>query len=164
MKPQKIQTIKELDPIYDQMQLQYGAKELHAITNGGCIDNPRVCFVFMNPTGKNVASLSDWKGIHSPWIGTKNVWKLFYRLGMMEERIYTKIQSLKANQWDEKFAEEVYQDVKDKRMYLTNLGKCTQMDARPLSNRGVSTIFRFIISRDWINSSRKDCDFWQSSK
>ena len=89
MKPQKIQTIKELDPIYDKMQLQYGAKELHAITNGGCIDNPRVCFVFMNPTGRNVASLPDWKEIHSPWIGTKNVWKLFYRLGLMEERVYT---------------------------------------------------------------------------
>ena len=37
-------------------------------------------FVFMNPTGKNNASYKEWKGIRAPWIGSKNIWYLFYQL------------------------------------------------------------------------------------
>ncbi len=35
---------------------KYGDKELDSINFGGCTDNPDVCFVFMNPTGRNIAS------------------------------------------------------------------------------------------------------------
>lgn len=55
--------ISELNSEYDK--LHYGAKELTAIYNGGCTNNPDVCFVFMNPTGKNIASDSNWKGRRS---------------------------------------------------------------------------------------------------
>ena len=48
--------ISELNAEYDKLQLQYGAKELTSIYNGGCTNNPDFCFVFMNPTGKNIAS------------------------------------------------------------------------------------------------------------
>ena len=47
---------------YDKLQKKYGAKELDPIYFGGCTNNPDVCFVFMNPTGKNVASNKSWKG------------------------------------------------------------------------------------------------------
>ena len=50
-------------------------------------------FVFMNPTGRNIASSPNWKGRRSPWIGTKNIWKLFYRVGLLSERIYEETQS-----------------------------------------------------------------------
>ena len=72
--------ISELNSEYDKLQLKYGAKELTSIYNGGCADNPDFCFVFMNPTGKNIASDPNWKGRRSPWIETKNIWKLFYRI------------------------------------------------------------------------------------
>ncbi len=49
-------TLDDLKIEYDKLQLKYGAKELDSIYNGGCIDNPDICFVFMNPTGKNIAS------------------------------------------------------------------------------------------------------------
>lgn len=42
---------------YDGLHLKYGAKELDTIYNGGCEVNSDVCFVFMNPTGRNIASL-----------------------------------------------------------------------------------------------------------
>ena len=48
--------ISELNTEYDKLQLPYGAKELMSIYNGGCTCNPDICFVFMNPTGKNIAS------------------------------------------------------------------------------------------------------------
>ena len=124
--------ISELNDEYDKLQLQYGAKELTSIYNGGCTDNPDFCFVFMNPTGKNIASDPNWKGRRSPWIGTKNIWKLFYRIGLLDEEIYNNIMSRKPQEWDEEFADLVYADVEKHKYFITNLGKCTQVDAREL--------------------------------
>ncbi len=124
--------LEDLNIEYDKLQKKYGAKELNSIYNGGCIDNPDICFVFMNPTGRNVASLKDWKGIKSPWIGTKNIWDLFYAVGLLDEKIYKKIKSIKGREWTEEFASEVYSDVERHKYFITNLGKCTQVDAREL--------------------------------
>ena len=80
--------LEDLKAEYDKLQIKYGAKELTSIYNGGCTNNPDICFVFMNPTGRNIASDPNWKGRRSPWIGTKNIWKLFYRIGLLDEKIY----------------------------------------------------------------------------
>ncbi|MBO5477737.1 MAG: hypothetical protein J6A15_08310 [Clostridia bacterium] len=124
--------IKDLNKYYDKLQLEYGEPTLSSIYNGGCESSPDICFVFMNPTGKNVASTKEWKGRRSPWIGTKNIWKLFYNVGLIEKELFDKIQSMKATEWDEEFADYVYSKVEEKKFYITNLGKCTQIDARPL--------------------------------
>ncbi len=126
--------LEDLKIKYDKLQKKYGAKELDSIYNGGCIENPDICFVFMNPTRRNIASSKEWKGIKSPWIGTKNIWDLFYKLELMDEEIYKKIKSIKGSEWTEQFAEEVYDDVKKHKYFITNLGKCTQIDARELPN------------------------------
>ena len=127
-------TLEDLKIEYDKLQNEYGAKELDSINNGGCIKNPNICFVFMNPTGRNIASSKEWKGIKSPWIGTKNIWDLFYSLELMDKEIYKKIKNIKPNEWTKEFAKEVYKDVEINKYFITNLGKCTQIDARPLSN------------------------------
>lgn len=127
-------SLEELKKIYDKLQLKYGSKELDSIYSGGCDKNPDICFVFMNPTKRNIASSKDWKGLKSPWIGTKNIWNLFFELGLLDENIYTKIRSIKGNEWTEEFAAEVYDNVKKHKYFITNLGKCTQVDARELSD------------------------------
>ena len=81
--------ISDLNPEYDKLQQEYGAKELTSIYNGGCTNNPDICFVFMNPTGRNIASSPNWKGRRSPGIGTKNIWKLFNRIGFNPKIIIT---------------------------------------------------------------------------
>ena len=124
--------ISELNSEYDKLQQEYGAKELTSIYNGGCIKNPDICFVFMNPTGRNIASNPEWKGRRSPWIGTKNIWKLFYRIGLLDKKIYTDIQKRKPQEWNEQFADLVYNNVEQHKYFITNLGKCTQIDARIL--------------------------------
>lgn len=126
--------LEELKSKYDKLQEKYGAKELDSIYNGGCTKNPDICFVFMNPTKRNIASSKEWKGIKSPWIGTKNIWDLFYKLDLVDEKIYEKIKKIKGSEWTEEFAEEVYSDVKKHKYFITNLGKCTQVDARELPN------------------------------
>lgn len=124
--------LEDLNIKYDLLQQKYGAKELDAIYNGGCIENPDICFVFMNPTGRNIASSKMWKGLKSPWIGTKNVWTLFYQLNLIDQNIYEKIRKIKGKEWTPDFAEEVYENVIQHKYFLTNLGKCTQLDARAL--------------------------------
>lgn len=127
--------IKDLNKYYDKLQLEYGEPTLSSIYNGGCEESPDICFVFMNPTGRNIASTKEWKGIRAPWVGTKNIWKLFYNVGLLDEKIYLEIQSKKPKDWTEEFAEEVYNEVEKNKVYITNLGKCTQLDARPLPDR-----------------------------
>lgn len=128
-------TLKELNKEYDKLQMQYGAAELDAIYNGGLEDNPDICFVFMNPTARNIASQKTWIGRKSPWIGTKNIWDLFYAVGLLDEEIYCDIKSKKGSEWTEPFADKVYENVVKYKYYITNLGKCTQVDARELPDK-----------------------------
>lgn len=126
--------LEELNKVYDKLQLKYGAKELDSIYNGGCTTNPDVCFVFMNPTRRNIASLKTWNGPKSPWIGTKNIWSLFYELKVIDVDIYEQIRTKKGSEWTPEFAKVVYDNVTRNKVFITNLGKCTQVDARPLKD------------------------------
>ena len=126
--------IEELNKEYDKLQCLYGNKNLKSIYNGGCINNPDICFVFMNPTGRNIASDPNWNGRRSPWIGTKNIWKLFYKINLLDECIYEKIIKKKPCEWNEEFADVVYDNVEKYKYFITNLGKCTQVDARIIPN------------------------------
>ena len=119
---------------YDRMQQIYGDKTLKSINFGGCDTNPDICFVFINPTSKNIASDPSWMGIRAPWIGTKNIWDLFVATNLFDIVIYNEIKNKKSNEWDKDFAEKVYNEVKRNKIFITNLGKCTQIDARPIQN------------------------------
>lgn len=127
-------TIEDLNKEYDKLQLKYGDKSLDSIYNGGCTNNPDICFVFINPTGRNIASSKSWHGLKSPWIGTKNIWDLFAALDLIDKDIYSQIKSIKGKEWTPAFAETVYENVIKHKYFITNLGKCTQIDARPLSD------------------------------
>ena len=93
----KKEELEKLNKSYNRLQKKYGAKELDSICNGGKIDNPDICFVFMNPTGRNIASLKSWTGIKAPWLGTKNIWKLFNKVGLMDDDMYNEIEEKSKN-------------------------------------------------------------------
>ncbi len=122
--------LKDLEKEYDKLQEKYGAEELTSIYNGGCSENPDICFVFMNPTGRNIASSKTWTGPKSPWIGTKNIWDLFYAVNLLDEEIYQDIKKYKPSDWTVDFSKKVYENVAKHKYFITNLGKCTQVDAR----------------------------------
>jgi DNA polymerase len=86
----------------------------------------------MNPTGKNIASDKSWKGRKSPWLGTKNIWKLFNKVDLLSDSTYNKILEKKPKDWDYDFCDFVYEEIEKNKIFITNLGKCTQIDARPL--------------------------------
>ncbi len=126
--------LKEINIEYDKMQSKYGDPELNSILGGGQVESPEYCFIFMNPTKRNIATSKTWTGIRSPWIGTKNIWSLFYEIGLVNTELYEEIRNKKGPEWDSKFAQKVYKEVEKKKYYITNLGKCSQLDARPLND------------------------------
>ena len=119
---------------YKKMQKIYGDPSLEPIYFGGCCNNPDICFVFMNPTARNIAADKSWQGPRSPWIGTKNIWDLFMAIKIIDEDLYQEIKSKKGREWTPDFAKKVYKKVENNKIFITNLGKCTQIDARPLKN------------------------------
>ena len=88
----------------------------------------------MNPTAKNISATKTWKGIKAPRISTKNIWNMFHQLWFFDKQFIDEILSKKPSDRDYAFAEKVYKKVTDNGIYITNLSKATQVDARPLHN------------------------------
>jgi len=114
----------------DSLQLKYGAKGLPAVYGAGCVRNPEVMLMFMNPTGKNISADSKWKGLRAPWIGTKSIWPMLRNIGFLPEKTF----QLTQQEWNEGIAHMVYKELARQKVYITNLAKCTQVDARHLSD------------------------------
>lgn len=128
----------QLDHLYkhrQKLQQKHGEKSLFAVHGAGCIVKPNICFVFMNPTGKNISAVKWWEWIRAPRLGTKNVRKIFFASGILSKKTFEQIQKMKSDEWTEKFAEQLYQEIAQKKVYITNLAKCTQADARPLKDK-----------------------------
>lgn len=126
--------VTELHKDIDALQALYGDASLQAVYGAGCIEKPEAMLMFMNPTAKNVSSSKSWKGLRAPWLGTKNIWSLLHTLDLISEEQHARTQTLKANEWTEEYSEAVYGSLKEKGIYVTNLAKCTQLDARPLKD------------------------------
>lgn len=118
----------------ENLQKKHGEQSLYAIHGAGCTKNPDICFVFMNPTGKNVSAVKWRKGIRAPRLWTKNVRKIFYEANLLDKKFFDQIQLMKVGDRTEEFAETLYLHIAKKNIYITNLAKCTQADARPLKD------------------------------
>jgi len=129
-----VKMLDELVVEYNKLQKKYGDPSLDSITFGGCKKNPDICFVFMNPTARNITSSKEWTGLKAPWIGTKNVWGFFEKIGFIDEEMLNTIKSMKGKEWTVEFADSVYKMIEDRGIYVTNLAKCTQVDARYLDD------------------------------
>ena len=68
--------LTKLHKSFDILQSKFGVNNLNAIYGAGETKSPRLCFIFMNPTGRNISSVKNWRGIRAPWLGTKNIWIL----------------------------------------------------------------------------------------
>ena len=124
--------MEKINKRYDELQNTYGSKELNSVYGGGCIKNPRVALVFMNPTKRNIATRKDWNGIKAQWLGTKQIWDFLTKCGLFDVTINEEIKAKKPAEWTPEFCNKVYKEVGKQELWITNLAKCTQDDARPL--------------------------------
>jgi hypothetical protein len=124
--------MKNLIKQYDELQKTYGSKDLNSVYGCGENSNPRVALVFMNPTKRNIATDKSWKGLRAQWLGTKQIWEFLAKCELFSSNINEEIKSKKPKDWTPEFCEYVYNEVKKQGLWITNLAKCTQNDARPL--------------------------------
>ncbi len=127
--------LKSLHQKADRLQFVHGHRALKSVYGAGCIRNAKVMFVFMNPTARNISARTSWKGMRAPWLGTKDVWQLFYQTGLLSKKNFEIIQALRPDAWSPSFAKQIYRAMAKKKVFITNLAKCTQKDARPLPIR-----------------------------
>ncbi len=126
--------LQQLFKDFDKLHLKHGDCNYHSIYGAGRIKIPKFMFVFMNPTGRNISASKSWGGIRAPWIATKNVWKIFFELNMISKKNSDFIKSAKVDDWSVDFANKLYEEIAKNKVYITNLAKCTQIDARPLKD------------------------------
>ena len=126
--------IDSIKPEIDRLQKKHGSKDYVALYGPGCVKNPKVMFIFMNPTARNLSAHKTWKGIRASWIGHKNTWKFLADLGVFDRKLSDKIQGFKtgpeAGDWTPEFAEEIYNNIAKNKAYITGFARCTQPDAR----------------------------------
>lgn len=117
---------------YNELQSVYGSNELNSVYGGGCDKSPKIALVFMNPTKRNIATSKSWKGLKVQFLGTKQIWDFLTKCGLFSNELNKEIEFKKPVDWTPEFCEKVYKEVKNQGLWITNLAKCTQDDARPL--------------------------------
>lgn len=124
--------MEKINKEYDKLQNIYGSKRLNSVYGYGEIVNPKIALVFMNPTKRNIATDKSWNGVKAQWLGTKQIWDFLTKCNLFSSTINEEIKSKKPKDWTPEFCEYVYNEVKKQGLWITNLAKCTQEDARAL--------------------------------
>ncbi|KKU09734.1 MAG: phage SPO1 DNA polymerase-related protein [Parcubacteria group bacterium GW2011_GWB1_46_8] len=127
--------LKKLHAEADRLHKQFGSKRLLAVHGAGCVNQPQAMFIFINPTGKNISAYPAWKGMRAQWLGTKQIWKLFYQLGFLSRDTFAKTQALKPHEWTPAFCISLYAELAKHKIYITNFAKSTQQTARPMKKQ-----------------------------
>jgi len=97
------------------------------ILGNGKTNKPKFMFVFINPTARNISSDKCWRGPRFPFIGTKQIWRVFYRAGLFSDELIDKINT--NSKWSVEFTNRVLRFLRSKQIYLTNIVKWTGRDA-----------------------------------
>jgi len=128
-------TLSELWARVEQVnRTHFPGNALAPILGGGQVSKPKAMFVFINPTVRNVSSDLDWQGPRFPFIGTKQVWRVFYRAGLFDSELMQQIESV--SDWSVEFTGKVLKFLQDRGLYLTNIVKWTGYDSTlPGSNK-----------------------------
>ncbi|HVV15222.1 MAG TPA: uracil-DNA glycosylase family protein [Candidatus Paceibacterota bacterium] len=124
--------IERLKKNIDKLQKTHGHPDYTALYGTGCIDHPDLFLILMNPTARNISVHKDWKGLKASWLGTKNFWKILYKLELISAKTFAATQERAPAEWDNDFCVAVYTELARNKVFITNLGRSTQPDARPL--------------------------------
>ncbi len=117
---------------YNKLQNKYGSSNLNSVYGYGKLNNAKIALVFMNPTKRNIATDKAWTGLKAQWLGTKQVWDFLTQCNLFSPELNKEIKSKRPKDWTPEFCVKVYNEVEKQGLWITNLAKCTQEDARPL--------------------------------
>ena len=125
---EKISNLTELyKHVIELNKKHFPNSSLMPIPSGGELNNPKYMFVFINPTYRNISANPAWTGPRYPFIGTREVWRIFHRAGFLPNNLLEKIENF--NPWPVELAQELEVFLKKDSWYLTNLVKWTGEDS-----------------------------------
>ena len=124
----KCANLEELwEYVYRLNKREFPENELVPIVGNGKLYKPRFMFVFINPTYRNISADRKWKGPRFPFVGTRQVWRVFHKAGLFDDKLIEYINENKV--WDVRFTKKVLAFLKHKGFYLTNVVKWTGKDS-----------------------------------
>ncbi len=123
--------LTKLHSEFDTLQLTHWEKTLNSVYGAGAISKPKICLMFMNPTARNISCSHEWQWIRAPRVWFKQTRKMIHDLGFISDEIFAKTQWT-LTQRTPAFVNELYTYLAEKWIYITNLAKCTQADAKSL--------------------------------
>ena len=143
---QNCQSLSELwRYVGDLNKTHFSENKLMPIVGGGQSVKPKIMFVFINPTARNISSDPNWTGPRFPFIGTKQVWRIFHRAGLLEDSLIARIEE--NPDWPVEFANELEGFLRERGFYLTNLVKWTGPDGS-LPDRAKISLFLPLMIRE----------------
>jgi len=142
-----IEEIRNLNQLWEQVQIlnrsNFPESKLKPILGGGQSQSPQIMFVFINPTYRNQSSDPAWSGPRFPFIGTREVWRIFHRAGFLPPELLDKIEKLK--NWPVEFAEELEKYIRKESWYLTNLVKWTGEDGNLPDQKKIELFYPLLL-------------------
>jgi len=144
-----IENCKTLEELWKQVHQinneHFPENDLMPILGNGKDFQPKFMFIFINPTSKNISSDRGWKGPRFPFVGTKQIWKVFHKAGMFDDWLIDKIDNLET--WSLEFTDEILTFLKESSFYFTNIVKWTGKNAT-LPDSGKIKLFLPILEKE----------------
>jgi len=113
-------TLASLFDRFDNCRIcKKSGSSLQHILGGGLTTHPKTALVFINPTRQNVSCDPKWNGPRFPFIGVTRFWKILADSGLISKDFVL-------SGWDEGKARGLLSKLRRKKIYITNLVKCTQ--------------------------------------
>ena len=113
--------------VHELNKQNFPNNKLMPIVGNGKTFKPKVMFVFINPTKRNISSDKNWKGPRFPFIGTKQIWRIFHRSGLFDDELMHEINN--SSIWSVEFTNKVLNFLQKQEFYITNIVKWTGEDA-----------------------------------
>ncbi len=84
--------------------------------------NPRLMFILVNPTYRNLSSDPEYVGSRFPFIGVRHFWRVLAAGGLFDREVAYRL-PIRA-EWERRHTGEIQKELKRRKLFLTNLVKC----------------------------------------
>ena len=91
------------------------------VPGGGCIEQPDVMLVFINPTVHNITAHADWPGTRFPFAGKPKLWRILAEAGYVDPELPEQFARLGPTP---ELVDVLIEETRLRRLYLTNAVKC----------------------------------------
>ncbi len=97
------------------------ARGLRHVPGGGCVDQPDLMLVFINPTVRNITAHASWDGPRFPFAGKPKLWQILAEAGWITADLPDRMAALGPTP---AMVELLITEAQERRLYLTNAVKC----------------------------------------